>query len=454
MNLLAEFRRVGSGRGSVDLLFDLWRLQRPTTAFRSWLAILEDPVLSGKVKWELIDYTVKTFPEQYTHIFRNLEVERISAEFTGQDFATCELKGIIKEHLFDGYFNSKWNRDIFERKRLDKESLFLCDLKNVEPMILLNWHRTDLSRPMRYYLQYLTANRSNSPLSLRRITRFERSEFEYVYDVIGSTFDMFVQQYESLEGKLSKDQSTWLSQERYDLLYNLALLGQRQVVNGVLNHSLQNTCVDALDYLRSSEGLDNPLQEKLCAAFNLSPVKPFQRTILSSNQTPSYKTMQEMILEQPVENPRLDSYLRYVGGLDYPLTRELIRSIEFVVKNSCGSRPVAVVGRDSSRLCALLQQRNPSMRIATTETSPSFLICTSPDDFPSESWLSAQPGLHGAVLIAEKPTSILGMDVQTCKEVAKHLISNKPLAVYIYTEKTDRKLASLGASYFLSDING
>ena len=421
-----------------DLLFDAWRLRRPNSGFDVAIQIFKSGNLSDTEKWVNFNHIVLQNPVYYAEMKKDIEVEVKVNKATGGPFPVEQAVDVVRDYMDAGTANNLWNRSIFDEAPIKIENLFLCELKNIQPMIVLNWHRTDLSGPTRRYIQYLTSNRSNSPLSRKRVTAEEQGDFRYVYDAVAGCYTEFIAQYNEADGPMSETESHLVYGEILGILQNLVILASRQVLCDRLRTVLNTCSLEGLEYLRTHEGLTAPIEANLIKAFGIRghgttvhshALRLVDGSTGTQGRFPSFIAATSKLLSKGMANPMFKSYLSFVGRLPYALTRELLRAIDALFTSMLHCTPhksVSVLGSDAARLAARLSERNSGIQYkhahGADEPLSGYVLVSQWCDKVSKQ-ISATNGSVRAVIVLTGPAvAIDGIIPDTIPEVHRYMV--------------------------------
>lgn len=427
-------------QGSVDLLFDRWRLRHPTTALSTSILLLSNNELSVSEKVANVRNILELQPRYFKNRLCEIRNEILVSELGGEVVRIPTIRDMLYEDLEVGSFGAIWNRDTLQDYPILPYKLFLCDLKHIDPISILNWHRTDLPKPVRNFLQYLTANRSNSPLSLKRISHEERSDARRVYETLGKLFPLFLEQYEAENGTLSQSETLIVTEAIAKLLQNICIIATRDLLVGKVAAVLDSSSTADREYLRSREGMESPIAEKVIRAFDLPKIRKTpgsDRSLVSVNSNGSYSDFDDVlnkITTTDVVNPAFVSYLECVGNLPYARTRELLRRINHTFEELIGPIPatVQVLGVDSAKICAQLNARSDLVTYKENVPRPEFVFLSTCDDLDLEKLVNL-PSIRSFVLIAKRSPVLRGMNAEHIVALTKHILSpSNNLAAFCY----------------------
>ena len=457
-------------------MFDSWKLRNPAIGLVACRNIILDKCMPPHEKLDNIRFILskneKYYPEIQKDVSFQIESNQAYTDSHGlrDGFPQEELLRVIDDYIEPGICANLWNRDILDEFPIDVEKLSLSQLKRIEPMVLLNWHRPDISKPTLHFFQYLTANRSNSPLSLKRITPEEQKDYEYVYSVLCETAEDFFDQYQSVEGNDSSVSQRPFFKEINYILENLSILFLRHELIAKLRQRLDGGDPTDTEYLRTPEGLHMPIEERLTGAFGISRtsmISPITTPVISTETPPKssslfqeFRAMNQRVLSRPTVNPRLRSYLAFVGGLDYPLTRELVRTLDEFIRNLQlyydMSKTIHVIGVDSSRMADRLNSRRGAITYLSSNDGPhidtNIALVTS--DIPCNvTELRENYNLRYVIALGSITQPISGFTIEEVDEVRRHIICAREMnldesvfSVYVLTRIGSAPLR-LGSSH-------
>ena len=427
-------------QGTVDLVFDRWRLRHPTTALSASILLLSNNELSVNEKMATVRNILELQPRYFKKRLCEIRNEILVSELRGEVVRIPTIRDMLYEDLEVGSFAAIWNRDTLEDYPILPYKLFLCDLKRSDPMLILNWHKTDLPKPVRNFLQYLTANRSNSPLLLKRISHEERSNARRVYETLAKLFPIFLEQYEAENGTLSQSETMLVTDAIAKLLHNICIVGTRDILVGKVAAVLDSSSTTDREYLRSPEGMESPIAEKVIRAFDIPKIRKnpgSDRSLVSANSNGSYTDFDDVlhkITTIDVVNPAFVSYLECVGNLQYVRTRELLRCINHTFEELIESIPatVQVIGIDSAKICAELNGRSYLVTYKENLPRPEYVFISTCDDLDLERLVNL-PSIRSFILIAKRPPVLRGMNAEHIVALTKHILSpSNNLAAFCY----------------------
>ena len=283
------------------------------------------------------------------------------------------LMEAVTDHVAENLNLSDWVRHVAEQPvNLDLSDwrlLTSAEIKSIKPLDVVavsEEERRTLAKSSQLYFDTLTGRLGKSPLTGQNILKQEREDPCWLYNALVNKADLFYRQYLEKEAQQFKTVKVGNEEKSFTLqvnerLFKICLLHHLNDKRVVGEAREANVDLDAQQVLlREVRDFDSgylPAEETVVSAFGLRLSKPSAVTqvinpspVSGMRNLATWEEMTAIVQDVPLAVRTYKSYLMYIGGLNYALTRELGRAIGRWIDG-----PTLITGIDSFRLYSYLK---------------------------------------------------------------------------------------------------